>query len=283
MPMSMSRRIRLVTTVLATALWLPTASAAQSPPDRPLETRVTARSLFDDGLRAAQLARWSEAREAFERSYALVPRPITLLNLAGALVQSNRMLEGAEAYRRFLREAEGDPAARHRAAAEAALADVESRIPTLRIRLDGSTAGDRVLLDGRAIEAASLQSPIALDPGRHVVSVVRGGSAVRSASVDVAERERASVVLDVRAREAPRSGEIGDGPSMPARGEGRGEGQLRRPRPRTRSSPSMLESPWLWTIVGAVVIGGSVAVGIVATQPSREPTSGDIPPFRQGL
>src|SRR5690242_7734752 len=76
-------------------------AAAQSPADL-----RAARELFREGLAHANAGEWTQARDNFERSYAIAPRLPTLLNLAGAQVQTGQIVAGVESYQRFVSEAQ---------------------------------------------------------------------------------------------------------------------------------------------------------------------------------
>ena len=115
----------------------PSGASAQ-----PADEMARARQLFETGLEAARAARWAEARDAFRASLAVAERPSTLLNLAGAEVQTGELVTGAGTYRRFLEAATSGRDAAHREEAEAALAAVEARIPHATIRVAGAADGD---------------------------------------------------------------------------------------------------------------------------------------------
>jgi hypothetical protein len=98
------------------------------------------------------------------------------------------------------------------------VADLERRIPT--IVLSGSATGDRVFVDGRP---ATVGEPVAVDPGKHTVSITSPSGATRTLSVDAAEGS--STPVDVAAgAPAPQpagaspatSGDDADGSLAPA-------------------------------------------------------------------
>ena len=81
------------------------ASALAQPADPNSAAKLPiARKLYDEGVDAVNKGRWSTAYDKFKASYELVPRPITLFNLAGAQSQTGRLVEAGESYRRFLRD-----------------------------------------------------------------------------------------------------------------------------------------------------------------------------------
>ena len=65
---------------------------AESPEDQ-------AERAFHEGVDAARQERWIDARAHFERAYELSPRPVVLINLAGAQARSGRLTEAAKNYR----------------------------------------------------------------------------------------------------------------------------------------------------------------------------------------
>lgn len=155
-----------------------------------------ARGLFQQGLAAAREGRWEDALAHFERSYAIAPRPTTLLNLAGAQAQTGRLVAGAESYRRFLAEARRGREARYRPQAEEALAAVEARLAHVVVRVEGLTDGDVVVLDGVELARAALGVEMPVDPGTRTLLVRRGGNDRAREVVVLAEGERREIAVD---------------------------------------------------------------------------------------
>lgn len=226
---------------------------------------VLAREQFRAGVQAAQDGRWQDAADAFQRSYELSPRPLTLLNLAGAYAQTAHLVEAVEAYRMFLMERQG-VTARMRADAEAQLADIEPRVPRARISVMGIEEGDVVRLDEYELSAASLEQPLPVNPGAHTVMLERPGHEPIVVTFQAEESAVADVLVDGR---APEPDPDGPGPG-PGPGPIGGEPQGGR---------SILEEPAFWIVLGAVLVAGGVVTGVVlGTQGS--PTIGNLPPGR---
>ncbi len=226
-------------------------AAAQEP--APTAAEVTlAREQFREGVAAARTGRWWEALEAFTRSFELAPRPATLLNLAGAQVETGHLVEGAESYRRFLREADGR-AAQRIPMAEAALAAVEPRIARVRVEIDGLLSRDTVLLDDLPLSEAVLGAELPVNPGAHALRVERDGQEIGRAEFDVVEGERR---LDPIALALPPGAET----------------------PAEASGPAWLRSPWFWTAVGVIVVGAAVGIGVGVATSGDDPYVGNIPP-----
>jgi hypothetical protein len=259
--------------VLSAAL-LPSTAAAQAANERAL-----ARSQFRDGLEAAQSGDWESAYESFQSSYALVQRPITLLNLAGAMVQTGRLVEGAEAYRRFIRQARRGRPAAHRGAAQEALTELEARIPVVELRVLGFEEGDALSLDGWELSQAVIDEELPVDPGEHRVTVDREGHEQLVVSFEIAEGATREVVVDATPEHWPPIGGRPTPEDDPILGVGgRGGGTIED----DDGGGSIFASPWFWVITGLVVAGGVTAGIVIATTSGgeRDPVTGNLPPFR---
>ncbi len=221
----------------------------------PTAAEVTlAREQFREGVAAARTGRWWEALEAFTRSYELAPRAATLLNLAGAQVETGHLVEGAENYRRFLREADGR-AAQRVPVAEAALAAVEPRIARVRVEIDGLLRRDRVALDDTPLSEAALGAELPVNPGAHTIRVERGGDEIARADFDVVEGENRLEPLTLTLPPGTDDAEDADG-----------------------AAPAWLRSPWFWAAVGVVVVGAGVGIGVAVAAGGQDPYVGNVPP-----
>jgi len=260
-----------VSLVVAAASVVPQTVAAQSANERSL-----ARSQFRDGLASAQSGDWDSAFESFQSSYALVARPITLLNLAGAMVQTGQLVEGAEAYRRFLREARTGRAAAHRGAARSALEALEGRIPVVELRVAGFSSGDVLSLDGWELSEAVLDQDLPVDPGTHQITVDREGHEQLVVGFEVEEGATREVAVDATAENwLPIGGGPGPDDGDPILGDGTDTGMA------DDDSGSIFASPWFWIIAGVLVAGGvTAAIVIAASGSERDPVMGNLPPFR---
>src|SRR4051794_23601762 len=91
-----------VTMACAAALVISIATPAHAEP------REEAREQFAAGAELVKAAKWSEALTSFERSFALVPHPVTLFNVGAC---ERALGSYARARRTFLRTREIDRAA----------------------------------------------------------------------------------------------------------------------------------------------------------------------------
>jgi hypothetical protein len=269
---------------LSVALALPATAVAQPEADPDARDVSVARTEFRAGVQAARAGDWGAARDHFARSYAINPRASALFNLAGAQLQTGQLVEAAESYREYLgRRTEATAA--NIAESERVLAELESRIPTVTLRVDDLADGDEVLLDDAVLNPLLLGQPMPLNPGEHRVAVRRAGDVIASETLRATEGARLEASLVAPAPPAPRPAEPEPLPAVtspePAEtavsphvaasssGSSRGaEGET--------DSGSVLEQWWLWTIVGVVVVGAVVGI-YFAIPPSEAPPNRGFP------
>jgi hypothetical protein len=162
----------------------------------------SARTYFREGTERARSGDWSRALEAFERSSALRPHPVTTYDIGYCERALGRMTRARKMFQRAL--AEGSESASEdarlpselAAAARFYLAEVEHRVARAIVRV--SPADASIQIDGRPLEQAVAAdgrpafwagthelgpgepapgSPfvVELDPGTHVVVLSRAG------------------------------------------------------------------------------------------------------------
>jgi hypothetical protein len=163
-----------------------TTRAAPTPEDV-----ESAKVAFTEGLALRKKGDEKGALARFRAAYALVPTPITGLEVGRSLLATGQVAEGRtlllEVSRMPKKPNESDKAeeARHEAAD---LADkARAQLATLTVETDASQ-NPTVTIDGVVIPAAALQAPRVLDPGHHVVEVHANGKSGH-AEVDLAPGE----------------------------------------------------------------------------------------------
>jgi hypothetical protein len=239
---------------------------AAAPSDR-------AQELFSQGVEAARQDRWNEARAAFEQAYALSPRSVVLINLAGAQANTQRLKEAAANYRRVLEDPSPETAS-FRSAAAGVLPSLEARIPRIRLHASGLRPDDVVEIDGQAVPLDSLDAPHLLDPGAHIITVARAGAQRARVTVSLEEGESHDVSLTVPPDSPPPlpSGMAASStPGLDLTASDRGPTSARSPR-------SWWRSPWLWTVVVATTAAAAVVttVVIIGNRNQNEPFSGNV-------
>lgn len=269
--------------VLCVGSVLPSLAAAQ-PATRDV---AVARRDFQAGIQAARAGEWDRARDHFARSYAINPRLSALFNLAGAQAHTGELVAAAESYREYLgRRDEATPG--NIAEAERLLAELEAKIPTLRLRIDNLEDGDEVMLGDTTVNRLLLGEPMPLDPGEHRITIRRDSAELIGATVVATEGARLETALVAPQREAQPPPEappdVGPPPLEPAPLPELGVSDLPADAepsspsspPREDDSGTVFEQWWFWTIVGVVVIGGAIGI-YFAVPPTEAPPNRGFP------
>jgi hypothetical protein len=222
-----------------------------------------ARRLYEEGVDAVNKGRWSVAYERFKASYELAPRVLTLFNLGGAQAQTGRLVEATESYRRFLRETTDGRYPDLRSDATTQLDQLEKQIAQLTIEVTNIDAGDVIAIDDSDFPRAAIGEPIPVNPGTHVAKVQRAGAVVANRSITLAPGAAEVVRLELPVKQAdlvvrkPPESSVVTSPGSDIQ-------PVDKPKSR-----SVLRSPWLWSAVAVVVIGGA-AGAYYFTRPNDE-------------
>ncbi len=277
---------RSLLAALALALCLAASPTGRAHAQRAPTANETAlaRQEFDAGMRSARDARWEEARQHFARSHELAPRPVTLLNLAGAQAQTGQLVAATESYRRFLATATERDKARYREEVERALTAADARIGRAELQVTGLGESDAVQLDGAPISRASLALALPLDPGDHVITVLRDGAEVGRTAFTVREGGSSPVRLDVppppvAAVPSPEDAARGVALDSPRDGAPPSTRPDTNRRDEADEGGGLLSSPWFWLVTGVVVAGAATATVLLVTQDSpADPFQGTLMP-----
>lgn len=253
--------LTLVYVLLPAAAASPAGVAAAAPQDE------AAQQEFRAGVDAARQENWIAARTAFQKAYELSPRPVVLINLAGAQARTGRLTEAAKNYHRILEEQSGAETASMRRAAAEVLPELEARIPRVRLRPTGLSPTDVIQIDGETYASDVVGVGQPLDPGDHTL-VVKAGAVERARVLfTLAEREQREITLPLPPPEG------GGGATLaPPLGssESGGVGSSASEAPR-----AWWRSPWTWTAVAIVVVGASIA-GYVIYERRDQPYVGSL-------
>jgi hypothetical protein len=228
-----------------------------------------AATLKQQGLQAAKAKNWELARERFEQSYALDPRPLTLFNLAVAQEHTDRLVEARASYARFLDQPASRDSEPFRKLAQTALAALDQAIPTLRVHTTGLAPGDVVELDGSALAG---DRPTPLDPGNHAIVVRRAGEPVaqRTVAVDRGARSDVELAVPVPPPVPPPRVEPPPAPVVQL--------TVERPAPPPPEHHGVVHSGWFWGAAAVVVLGAAGAGYYYLHVPNRDPTRGTLGP-----
>jgi hypothetical protein len=135
-----------------------------------------ARALSNEAKRDFDAGRFEEAGRKFQRAYEVAKVPTLALWAARSLVKHGQLVAASELYRQATRLTANDlwvGNAQQQAQADAAkeLAELQPRIPVLRVQVEGAAANDVTLtIDGALIASALFGIDLPADPGwRRVV------------------------------------------------------------------------------------------------------------------
>ena len=190
---------------MSVAAVLTFASVAQAAPSA--AERETARRLMDEGkarLKANELAR---AIEAFQKAHDIMHVPTTGIALARAHLAAGHLVEARDAALEVgrLPHDPSDPAVFDTARKHAKELDAQlkPRIPTVRIKIKGGTPS-RVAVDDVEIPKAIVGEPVAVNPGKRVISARSAEGAEATGEIEIAERESKEIEITLPAPgEAP--------------------------------------------------------------------------------
>lgn len=213
-----SRLVRRFASFSVVSLWLVTTSLVHAAPTASAAERETARRLMDEGKARMKEKDPARAVESFQKAHEIMHVPTTGLALARAHLAAGHLVEARDValeVARIPREG-GEPSVFEGARKQARELDAQlkSRIPTLRIKIRGSGVS-KIQIDNNEISPAIIGEPVAVNPGKHVVSAknVSGGEA--TGEVELAEREAKEVELVLPAQAEPTPKPPASAPSGP--------------------------------------------------------------------
>ena len=191
------------------------------------------------------LWRWADALPLFHRAYDLTGVPTALFNVGYALRALGRYVEARAAFDELLTLHLDDA---DRQEATSLRAEVADRIATVELDgLEGPEGTYEVRLDGTILaDDGARPLRIESDPGSHRVEVHRAGHEPYDWSGTLGEGQPRTLTVSL--------------PALPGVG-----------------GPGILAEPWLWIVIGVVVVGGAITIGVVAdVEAQLDPTAGRI-------
>lgn len=226
-----------------------------------------ARAKAEEGLALYGEKKWAEAHERFRIAEDLFHAPTLVLFMGHCQRELGALLEARRLYGQVAGEElpEDAPEAFRDAVATAVaqLEDLEARIPTLTLTVEGMPAERaRVRVDGSEVPVDG--QPLSLDPGTHRVVATAPGATAIERDVELAEGSREAITLRFERTVAP---------VLPPPGP---------PVPPPEEPGSLLPAMVAAGIgVTGFVVGG-VAGGLVLSRVSniKEECDGDVCPAR---
>jgi hypothetical protein len=244
-PMPARTRKLVIAVVLAATV---ISQAARAEPEAP----AAALEHFRDALKLKDAGSCEQAIPLFQESARLDKQAKTLIQLADCEETVGRWSDALRDWRDARDQASlgSDPvSARQREVAERRMRELDARLPRLTVVLAPESAKDvRVTRDGVRLGPVSLNRPLPVDPGRHVVEVAARDHVSRTWTVTLVEGEQRElhVLLDKRL-EPPHAAPRTRAPAPP-----RTRPSVAAPRNGTQRTVGL-------TLGGAGLLGGAAA------------------------
>lgn len=213
-----------------------------------------ARALFDEGLRYVDTEQWQEAQDRFARVLTLRYSAVAAYNWGLAQARLGKGVVASTTLRRILSDNGLDPTVRERATA--LLADIESRLAWLNVRVVGDCDGCTVMLNEQEWPWAVIGVFVPVDAGHYALRLRVGNSIVSEQRLEIAPTARLEATLAptpealAAARESRADGAPSTGPTAP-----NAPGQS-----PNGERGSILASGWFWGAMGVLVAGAAAAI-----------------------
>ena len=218
---------------------------------------AAATELFKQGRAAMELGDYKAACPKFAESLRLDAKVGTLLNLAECEEKLGQLASARQHLQRAIDQARIEKDDRIEIARQR-YAAIDARVPRLSISLAvGSPIGTVVKRDDVELAGASLDTPLPVDPGEHVIIVTAVGYAPKTFPVTLAEGEQQIVAVGPGAL-LPKPEPKVDVAAPVAVGP--------RPPPDTDDSRGSSTRTWGYVVgsVGLVGLGVGTAFGLIA-------------------
>jgi hypothetical protein len=196
----------------------PPAAAASEPTDA---EKAAARQLFNDGLALEKKASWEEALATFEKVSKVIMTPQVRYHMALCHANLGHMVEAINGFELATQEAKlaGDKARDVTENAPSRLAELRERVGYVRIKITGQVRTSRILIDGRPLALALIDTDLPLNPGAHLLEVETGGVIADKRDLQIERQTTAEVELridDPEPAPAPSAGTGAEVPTEPA-------------------------------------------------------------------
>lgn len=160
-------------------------------------------AMADRAFEAFKAEKYDDAIDRFRKADQKFHVPKFLLYIARSQAKLGKLLAAKATYQSIVDEKLPPYAPEEfftaQADAKKEMVELENRIPTVRIEVNGLPAGQApaVTLDGAALAAADLGRPLARDPGPHAIVVSAAGRPQITRTVNLREGGSESVLLEM--------------------------------------------------------------------------------------
>jgi hypothetical protein len=234
--------------------------------------KATARTLATEGIKLFREGRFAESLDKMQRAQTMYDAPVHVLYIARCQVKLDKLVEGAESYRKLVRtplDANAPPAFKE--AIESGgkeLEEIEPKIPALRVEVEPANAAQlEIRIDGEAMPVAALGIDRPANPGWHTVQAWAPGYAPSESKVELRAGEKKPLKLVLQ----PGSGPPPPGFTAPPPGQQQ-PGMVPGPMPPPGGDAGMVAQPapqepaskvgfMVGLRLGGAVPGGAAFVG----------------------
>lgn len=171
--------------------------------DPSAEAKAGARAAAERGGAEYKAARYKEALDLFLRAETLIHAPTHVLMIARTQAALGDLVLAKESYLEITREALASNAPpafkRARTDAEKELKELEPRIPSVQITVQGARGPKDLVvsMDDKPVPAALVGIPRPVNPGKHAFKATATGFAAPEKSLTVKEGDALAIALDL--------------------------------------------------------------------------------------
>jgi hypothetical protein len=200
---SLVLRWAVATSALASATLGASDASAQSAADK-----ATARTLATEGIKLFREGKFAESLDKMQRAQAMYDAPVHVLYIARCQVKLDKLVEGAENYRRLVRtplDANAPPAFKE--AIESGgkeLEEIDPKVPALRVEVEPANAAQlEIRIDGEVMPVAALGIDRPANPGWHTVQAWAPGYAPSESKIELKAGEKKPLKLVLQPGSGP--------------------------------------------------------------------------------
>ena len=195
MPSAMPSVMLLVLTAVVSLVAVPVHAQSKA-------ERQAARALGVEALKLYERKDYAAAYDRFDKANRLLQAPTLELYMARCQLGLGKLATAYEHFRRGADTVLDDDAPRQfvkaQQQARAALAELEPKVPTVQVTVQGPPAGQlTVRIDGQPSDLAALGERLRLDPGEHSVEASAPGFETAAATIALSEGATETVLLSL--------------------------------------------------------------------------------------
>lgn len=160
------------------------------------DDKTRAQTLFLEGRKAIDAGDWATGCPKVRQSLDLFAVANSHFTVAQCDEKDGHIAAALDHWERgaALVDDRNDPRTK---VAKERIADLEPRVPRIRVVVPAASAAAEIFLDGSKLEAAAHVAPLRVDPGTHIFEVKAAGRQDVRREIKIAERERTEFVAKV--------------------------------------------------------------------------------------